>query len=190
MTLLTPPSTTGSPILHPVQPGRAPGLEGAAPPAAGVTCFVAQGAQAQLSGSKDRLCRRCRVVRAAGAPGTTSPQLLVRLVLNEAAEHGEGSKRPVRGHHVAGSLRETGSSRSVPATGLTLPCVSSSRLPTAQPAPPHSDCSTGVWHSRLRHSQQPCPVSTEPLSPTLTVRKAMLVNSFTKPPIWFTPPSV
>lgn len=113
-----------------------------------------------------------RRVQAAGKHHAQPGQLLERLILNEAAEHGEGSEGLVRGHHVAGSLQGTGRRR-----GVSVPPGSERRspppccLPAAQPA-------------------APCPHSAAPHSPTLTVRKAMLVNSFTKPPIWFSPPTV
>lgn len=62
----------------------------------------------QPSSSEDGLCQ-VPAVRAGGVREQLERQalplqLLVRLVLNEAAEHGEGSKWPVCGHHVASSL--------------------------------------------------------------------------------------
>lgn len=68
-------------------------------------------------GSEDGLCGRCRGEGSRALP----PQSLVWLILNEVAEHGEGGKRPVRGHHVPGSLWGTGSHGSVLATGLPQP---------------------------------------------------------------------
>lgn len=47
-------------------------------------------------------------------PWAQPPQLLVRLILNETAEHGEGSEGLVCRHHVAGSLQETGASTQCP----------------------------------------------------------------------------
>lgn len=68
-------------------------------------------------GSEDGLCGRCRGEGSRALP----PQSLVWLVLNEAAEHGEGGKRPVRGHHVPSSLWGTSSHGSVLVMGLPQP---------------------------------------------------------------------
>lgn len=151
-----PPPTTGSPIFRPVQPGTIP--HGWAGPL---------GWRGEPHRLQERLVpwpespgaaeqQRGREVWGGVGSRALPLQLLVRLIFNEAAEHGEGSERSVRGHHVAGSLRETGSSRSVPAVGL----------PAARPAP-RSDCSTRAWRASLRHGQQPCPHLLEPPQPYL-----------------------
>lgn len=50
-------------------------------------------------------------------PWAQPSQLLVRLILNETAEHGEGSEGLVCRHHVASSLQETGASSQCPPWG-------------------------------------------------------------------------